>query len=243
MEAELFGHEKGAFTGAATARAGLIEAAEDGTVFLDEIGELPSELQAKLLNVIERRKVRRLGSSREHPVHAGILAATNRNLQDMIAQKAFRADLYYRLNVLAVTMPPLRSRRADVLLLAQRFAQVTAHRYRLTVPAFTDDARQAMLSYAWPGNVRELKHLVERAVMLSHGNSISAAELGLSTNPPAAAAAVDVLDTMTLEDAERLLIQKALMATGGNVSESARRLGVSRMTLRYRMEKYNLRGD
>jgi DNA-binding NtrC family response regulator len=243
MEAELFGHEKGAFTGAAGARAGLIEAAEDGTVFLDEIGELPAELQAKLLNVIERRKVRRLGSSREHAVRACIVAATNRNLQDMIAQGAFRADLYYRLNVLTVTMPPLRARGNDVLLLASSFAELTTHRYRLPAAAFAEDAKRAMLSYTWPGNVRELKHLVERAVMLSRGNEISAADLGLSATAAVHDPTAEALDRMTLEDAERTLIQRALLATGGNVSESARRLGVSRMTLRYRMEKYNLRGD
>jgi len=243
MEAELFGHEKGAFTGATAARAGLIEAAEDGTVFLDEIGELPPELQAKLLNVIERRKVRRLGSAREHAVRACIVAATNRNLQEMIAQGHFRADLYYRLNVLTVTMPPLRARGSDVLLLAQSFADQTSHRYRLPAAVFAEDARESMLSYAWPGNVRELKHLVERAVMLSRGNVICAADLGLSAAPAADQQATDAFDRLTLEDAERILIQRTLLATGGNVSESARRLGVSRMTLRYRMEKYNLRGE
>jgi DNA-binding NtrC family response regulator len=244
MEAELFGHEKGAFTGAASARAGLIEAAEDGTVFLDEIGELPAELQVKLLNVLERRQVRRLGSAREHGVRACIVAATNRNLQDMIAQGTFRADLYYRLNVLSVTMPALRTRGNDVLLLARSFADQTAHRYRLPSAAFSDDAQAAMRRYPWPGNVRELKHLVERAVMLCGGNRISSADLGLAGAPSAVQQAPEgMLDGLTLEDAERLLIQRTLQATGNNVSESARRLGVSRMTLRYRMEKYNLRGE
>jgi len=186
---------------------------------------------------------RRLGSAREHTVKATIVAATNRNLREMISQGAFRADLYYRLHVLAVTMPPLRIREDDVLQLADRFAKHTAHRYHLPDAAFLADARQAMLAYAWPGNVRELKHLVERAVMLSRGSGISAADMGLTTGLALPASPPDPIESMTLEEAERLLIQRALHATSGNVSESARRLGVSRMTLRYRMEKYNLRGE
>ncbi|HTS53288.1 MAG TPA: sigma-54 dependent transcriptional regulator [Burkholderiales bacterium] len=245
MEAELFGHEKGAFTNATSARVGLIEAAEDGTVFLDEIGELPLELQAKLLNVIERRKVRRIGSTREHVVGACFVAASNRNLQEMIAQGTFRADLYYRLNALTLEIPPLRARGEDVWLLALHFSDQTARRYRLGAARFTEDTRAAMLAYRWPGNVRELRHLVERAVMLSQGHQISPADLGLSRSVIAvpAGAQADPIDGLTLEEAERLLIQRALDATGGNVSESARRLGVSRMTLRYRMEKYGLPGE
>jgi two-component system, NtrC family, response regulator AtoC len=245
MEAELFGHEKGAFTSATSARVGLIEAAEDGTLFLDEIGELPLELQAKLLNVIERRKVRRIGSTREHVVGACFVAASNRNLQEMLAQGTFRADLYYRLDVLALEMPPLRARGEDVWLLADHFADQTSRRYRLSGAQFAEDARAAMRAYAWPGNVRELKHLVERAVILSQGQRISAADLGLSRSIVAAPAEAqpDPITGLTLEEAERWLIQRALDATGGNVSESARRLGVSRMTLRYRMEKYDLPGE
>jgi DNA-binding NtrC family response regulator len=242
MEAELFGHEKGAFTSAAGARVGLIEAAEGGSVFLDEIGELPLELQAKLLSVIERRLVRRIGSTREHPVRAQFVAATNRRLAEMVAQGLFRADLYYRLNVLTLTLPPLRSRGEDVVMLAESFAAQIARRYGLPAPRFGADARAALLSYAWPGNVRELRHLVERAVMLATGE-IDSAALGLEPGPPPAAVQGDALDGLTLESAERLLIQRALDVTQGNVSEAARRLGVSRMTLRYRMEKYGLRGE
>ena len=245
IEAELFGHERGAFTSAAGARAGLIEAAEDGTLFLNEVGEMPLELQAKLLNVIERRRVRRLGSTREHTVSACFVAATNRKLQEMIAQGSFRADLYYRLNVLSLEIPPLRARGGDTWLLARCFAEQTARRYRLPLPVFAEDARSAMAAYAWPGNVRELKHLVERAVMLSQGKEIRAAELGLGkpTGLDSPTAAADPMAGLTLEQAERQLIQRALDATGGNVSESARRLGVSRMTLRYRMQKHGLRGE
>ncbi|HZP85443.1 MAG TPA: sigma-54 dependent transcriptional regulator [Burkholderiales bacterium] len=238
MEAELFGHEKGAFTSAAGARVGLIEAAEDGSVFLDEIGELPVDLQAKLLSVLERRQVRRLGSSRELPVRAQFIAATNRPLQRLVGEGAFRADLFYRLNVLTLTMPPLRDRPEDVLLLAEHFAQHTARRYGLPPPSFTDDARAIMQVYAWPGNVRELKHLIERAVLLASDQPIDAALLGLTGAANAAAASVE--GPQTLEANERLLIQSALESANGNVSEAARRLGISRMTLRYRMGKYGL---
>jgi DNA-binding NtrC family response regulator len=245
MEAELFGHEKGAFTSAAGARAGLIEAAEDGSVFLDEIGELPLELQAKLLTVIERRRTRRIGAVREHSVQAQFIAATNRDLARLVAQGGFRADLFYRLNVLTVRLPPLRERGADILRLARAFLAQTARRYGVSVPAFGPDAERAMRAYGWPGNVRELRHLVERAALLTGGREISAADLGIvPVGPKAEAGPTEAgLDALTLEEAERLLIQRALQASGGNVSEAARRLGVSRMTMRYRMEKYSLKGE
>jgi DNA-binding NtrC family response regulator len=244
MEAELFGHEKGAYTGAGGARPGLIEAAEDGTAFLDEIGELPLELQTKLLTVIERRRIRRIGAVREQAVHAQIVAATNRDLPQMVAQGAFRADLFYRLNVLTISLPPLRARGDDIIRLAQAFLAQTARRYGLAVPAFAPDAKAAMLAYHWPGNVRELRHLVERAALLAKGREIGAADLGIGHAPAEAAVqATHPLDSLTLEQAERLLIQRALDAAGGNVSEAARRLGVSRMTMRYRMEKHDLRGE
>jgi DNA-binding NtrC family response regulator len=245
MEAELFGHEKGAFTGAASPRAGLIEAAQDGTVFLDEIGELPPELQTKLLTVIERRRTRRIGAVREQVVAAQFVAATNRNLQQMVAQGSFRADLFYRLNVLTIELPPLRGRGSDIIRLAEQFLAQTARRYGLPVSRLSADAQAAMLAYSWPGNVRELKHLVERAVMLAPGGEIGASELGIPAagGDAGTSAPADSLSGLTLEEAERLLLQRALQATGGNVSEAARQLGVSRMTMRYRMEKYGLLGS
>jgi DNA-binding NtrC family response regulator len=241
MEAELFGHEKGAFTGAQAARAGLIEAAEDGSVFLDEIGELPPELQAKLLTVIERRRARRLGSLRENSVPARFIAATNRNLEDMIASGGFRADLYYRLNVVTLTLPPLRNRGNDILMLARHFLGSVCRRYGLEAPKLSDGAEAGMLAYGWPGNVRELKHLIERAVLLSHGGEISAETLALPVSSQSATPAA--LTGLTLDEAERKLIAEAIALVQGNVSEAARRLGVSRMTLRYRMEKHGLKGE
>ena len=239
IEAELFGHEKGAYTGAGIARIGLIEAAEDGTLFLDEIGEMPLELQAKLLNVIERRKTRRVGSTRESNVAAQFVAGTNRNLPDMIAAGRFRSDLYYRLNVVTLTLPPLRERGADVWLLARHFSDQTCRRYGLPAAVFDTDALEALQRYHWPGNVRELKHQVERALLLNQGHEINGFDLGLQ--PLVKKAPADIapaLEGLTLEAAEKMLIVAALHATQNNVSEAARRLGVSRMTLRYRMEKY-----
>jgi DNA-binding NtrC family response regulator len=241
VEAELFGTERGAYSGAHNARAGLIAAAEDGTLFLDEIAELPLELQAKLLNVIERRRSRRLGSVRERPVGARFVAASNRNLPQMIAQGQFRADLYFRLNVIAITLPPLKQRGEDVLLLARHHGAQASRRYCLPEPRFEPDALQAMMRYSWPGNVRELKHLVERAVLLTPGRPIHASDLSLNdVRPLDAPDSTATISGLTLAAAERLLIEQALQHTEGNVSEAARRLGVSRMTLRYRIEKYNL---
>jgi DNA-binding NtrC family response regulator len=243
IEAELFGHEKGAYTGAHTARTGLVIAAEDGTVFLNEIAEMPLDLQAKLLTVLERRTVRQVGSSRERKVSAWFMAATNRDIEEMVRQERFRTDLYYRLKVLTLAMPPLRERGDDVILLARHFAKQTAQRYGLPEPEFAPDLVESMRHYPWRGNVRELQHLVERAVLLSDGQRLTRSAMNLESGQvdekPSAAPPTEHQD-MTLEDAEYRLIKQALERSGGNVSEAARRLGVTRMALRYRMQKYNL---
>ncbi|MDE2259471.1 MAG: sigma-54-dependent Fis family transcriptional regulator, partial [Betaproteobacteria bacterium] len=242
IEAELFGHEKGAYTSALQARTGLLEAAENGTLFLDEIGELPLDLQAKLLTVIERRRVRRVGSVRERPIYARFVVASNRNLRQQVDQGAFRSDLYFRLNVLTLSLPPLRERGEDILLLARHYADQTAQRYRLATPRFSEDALKALLGYAWPGNVRELKHLTERAVLLSGDAPLTAQAFALPLNlQEPSSPTPENWDSVTLGDAERTLIQRALAASHGNISEAARRLGITRMTLRYRMEKYRIR--
>lgn len=247
IESELFGHEKGAFTSAQGSRAGLIEAAEDGTVFLDEIGELPLPLQAKLLNVLERRMVRRVGSTRERPVSARFIAATNRDLQQMVLEGRFRSDLYYRLNVLSLHMPPLRERGNDVLLLARHFAAQTERRYGMQNRAFSPDAHAMLRQYDWPGNVRELRHQISRAVMLSKDASITSGDLSLPVHaalqPAVIQEAADAEKTLpTLDSAEKMLLEAALKQTKHNVSEAARQLGITRMAMRYRMEKHGIKG-
>lgn len=244
IENELFGHEKGAFTNATVSRPGLIESAEDGTLFLDEIGELPLSLQAKLLNVLERRVVRRLGSTKERSVPARIIAATNRDLQTMVQEGRFRSDLYYRLNVITMTMPPLREREGDIVQLAQYFKQQTERRYGLDKREFSSDAMIAMQQYPWSGNVRELQHQISRAVLLSTKQYIDAQDLALS-DVNSAIAQQNMLPSnteqnLTLDSAEKTMLVNALAQTGNNVSKAARVLGITRMTMRYRMKKHNI---
>jgi DNA-binding NtrC family response regulator len=241
IESELFGHEKGAFTGAVTTRPGLIEAAEDGTLFLDEIGELPLTLQAKLLNVLERRVVRRIGSTKERAVPARFIAATNRDLHEMSQQGRFRQDLYYRLNVMSIAMPPLRERAGDMMLLARHFAAQTARRYGLQMPTFTSDAISMIESYPWPGNVRELKHQVSRAVLLCHNSLVTDVDLALpiyrATEP---GLKIDAQQS-ALDTVEKTILLQALAEARNNVSEAARNLGITRMTMRYRMDKHQIK--
>ena len=239
IEAELFGHEKGAFTGAHTSRTGLIEAAEGGALFMDEIGELPLDLQAKLLAVIERRMLRRVGTTRERPVKAWFIAATNRNIKELSEQGKFRSDLYYRFNVLSITTPPLKTRGDDITLLANHFARQTSRRYGLGKIEFTPDAIQAMHKYHWPGNIREMKHLIERAVLLNDGQQqLSSRALSLEKVVPQKSEADK--QPGTLETAEIDLIKQALERADGNISKAARELNISRMALRYRIKKHNL---
>jgi len=239
IESELFGHDKGAFTGAINARPGLIEAAEDGTLFLDEIGELPLTLQAKLLSVLERRKVRRLGSTKERDVPARIIAATNRDLHEMVIAGQFRSDLYYRLNVMTITLAPLREREDDVLLLAKHFINLTEKRYGLQKHTLNPNAIEALLQYTWPGNVRELRHQISRAVLLSNQTQITAADLALpATKPEQDEAKYQV--QLTLDASEKHMLLSALEASHNNVSEAARQLGITRMTMRYRMDKHGI---
>jgi len=248
IESELFGHEKGSFTGAVNTRPGLIEAAEDGVLFLDEIGELPLTLQAKLLNVLERRVVRRIGSTKERPVPARIIAATNRDLHDMAVKGTFRQDLYYRLNMMSIILPPLRQREADAFLLAQHFAAQTSRRYGLDKPLFSSDAIRMINEYSWPGNVRELKHQVSRAMLLCVNGHITAQDLALPMLSPEMVqqssgfnhVTVNHAMNMTLDEAEKKLLLQTLIETRNNVSEAARKLGITRMTMRYRMAKHQI---
>jgi DNA-binding NtrC family response regulator len=240
IESELFGHEKGAFTGAISTRPGLIEAAEDGTLFLDEIGELPLALQVKLLNVLERRVVRRIGSTKERTVPARVIAATNRDLHEMSLSGRFRQDLYYRLNVMSITMPPLRERDGDAMLLAQYFAALTSKRYGLANPMFSLDAIKVIKDYAWPGNVRELKHQVSRATLLSHEGHIHGVDLALPIRQAVTQFVKKANSTTSLNDAERAILLQVLAESENNVSKAARKLGITRMTMRYRMAKHQI---
>jgi two-component system, NtrC family, response regulator AtoC len=241
IESELFGHEKGAFTNAVASRPGLIESAEDGTLFLDEIGELPLGLQAKLLNVLERRMVRRLGSTKERPVQARIIAATNRDLYQMSSEGRFRSDLYYRLNVITMQMPPLRDRGQDVLLLANYFRQMTEKRYALPHHEFSPLALMAIQAYHWPGNVREMRHQISRAVLMCAQAMISEHDLGLPQMTAVNGNPVVQGDTpVTLDGAEKLMLLNALEQSRNNVSKAARLLGITRMTMRYRMDKHGI---
>jgi two-component system response regulator AtoC len=246
IESELFGHEKGAFTNAITSRPGLIEAAEDGTLFLDEIGELPLTLQAKLLSVLERRRVRRLGSTKERVVPARIIAATNRDLHEMSQQGRFRSDLYYRLNVMTISLAPLRERGHDILLLAKHFMQLTEKRYGLNKHVFSQSALEAMQNYSWPGNVRELRHQISSAVLLASQSQITANHLNLVDSKSQhhinkAANENNHQTQITLDAAEKSMLLNALESTYYNVSEAARKLGITRMTMRYRMDKHGIR--
>lgn len=238
IEAELFGHEKGAFTSAHAARTGLIEAAEDGVLFMDEIGELPMDLQAKLLAVLERRTLRKVGTTKERPVAAWIIAATNRDIAELVDRGEFRSDLYYRLNVLSISLAPLRERGDDMILLARHFMGQSAKRYGINSVALSAQAVRALRSYHWPGNVREMKHMIERAVLLSGQGELSPESLSLSV--PAEDDDARLRTDMTLDHAELMLIKNALEKCNGNVSRAARELGITRMALRYRIKKHNL---
>jgi two-component system, NtrC family, response regulator AtoC len=240
IESELFGHEKGAFTNAHVARTGLIEAAEDGVLFLDEIGELPLDLQSKLLAVLERRTLRKVGTTQERPVAAWIIAATNRDIESLAEKGEFRQDLYYRLNVISLSMPALRERDDDILLLANNFAAQTSRRYGLESEGFTEEASEVLLDYYWPGNVREMKHLIERAVLLNGSGLLEADMLGLDKKTSLESSEHEMNEDLTLGEAELHLIKQALERTNRNVSKAARELGITRMALRYRIKKYDL---
>jgi DNA-binding NtrC family response regulator len=238
IEAELFGFERGAFTDARAPKPGLVEVAAGGTIFLDEIAELGADAQAKLLRVIEEKTVRRLGGLHDVTVDVRIIAATNRDPAEEVAAGRLRRDLYYRLDVLTLTLPPLRERGDDVLLLARHFLELFARKYGRAAKSFAPDALACLLRDAWVGNVRELAHVVERAMLMVDGDVIEARHLR-----PAGTTVVPVPEPANpgLEEAERQLIQQALDDEHGNVSGAARRLGVSRELLRYRARKHGLR--
>jgi len=236
FESELFGHVKGAFTDARADRMGRFELADGGTIFLDEIGNVPVRQQAKLLRVLETGEIERLGSSRSRKVDVRVISATNADLQAACASGQFREDLLFRLNTIEIRIPPLRERREDIPALALHFLSRYASRYRREIDGFDKLALQILNHYAWPGNVRELDHTVERAVLMSRGREIQPAELGLNLQRSQAAN----LEELSLEAVEAVLIRKALQRFHGNISQAAEALGLSRGALYRRMEKHGL---
>jgi two-component system response regulator HydG len=246
IESELFGHEKGAFTGADRQRKGRFSMADKGTLFLDEIGELPLSLQAKLLRVLQEGEIQRVGNDVAIPVDVRIIAATNRNIQKMVADGGFREDLFYRLNVMPMEAPPLRERGEDIPLLAQHFLKRLSERNNKAVKGITPRAMDLLLRYSWPGNIRELENVMERAVILLQGEYISERELPIALQDLArtsmegsrANASAEHLGDATLADREKQIIYQMLEETGGNKSETARRLGITRRTLKLKLKKY-----
>ncbi len=247
LESELLGHEKGAFTDAKATRRGAFELADGGTVVLDEIAELKFELQAKLLHVLEERRMRRVGGTREIFIDVRVIALTNRELPKMVEDGRFRQDLYYRLSIFPITLPPLRRRLEDIMPLATLFLERLQPRFERSFEGFTRDAENRLLSYSWPGNVRELRNVVERAMILEHESLIGPTSLILTpVGEPAAPQApgpredgADASDhgIVKLEDMERDLVARAMRASGDNQTRAAELLGITRDQLRYRLKK------
>jgi DNA-binding NtrC family response regulator len=249
LESELFGHEKGAFTGAMERRVGRFEEANHGTIFLDEIGEIDAATQVKLLRVLGENAIQRVGSNQTIKVDARVIAATNRNLKALVREGKFREDLFYRLDVVPIELPPLRDRREDIPLLADAFLREFARVNQRKVNGLSADAQEALLRYAWPGNVRELRATIERAVVLCRGDRITLRDL-----PPAVqgkpapgdvaagspAAGLPAFTSLNLEEMEKAFIEQALKLTDGNVTEAAKLLGISRRTLHRKINIYQL---
>jgi len=238
LESELFGHERGAFTGAIAQKIGRFELADKGTLFLDEVGDIPPGLQPKLLRVLQEQEFERLGSTRTHQVDVRLVAATNRNLVDMVKRNEFRSDLYYRLNVFPVPLPPLRARREDIPALVEHFVEIYARRMSKQIDQISPQTMSELTSYTWPGNIRELQNFIERSVILTSGNVLES-PLASLRNP----AEAESLGPTTMEDAEREHIRKILEQTRWVVAGpngAAARLGIKRSTLYFRMQKLGI---
>ena len=240
FESEIFGHVKGAFTDARADRIGRFELASGGTLFLDEIANVPLRQQAKLLRVLESGELERVGSSTTRKLDVRMLSATNANLHAEAAEGRFRPDLLFRLNTVEIRLPALRERREDIPALAAHFLSRYAERYRRPVEGIEPAALQGMLNHEWPGNVRELDHTMERAVLMARNPRLCVADLGLGSNRPAMPGLKMTLDDLSLEEVEAILVRKALARSGGNVSQAAEALGLSRGALYRRMEKHGL---
>jgi len=246
LESELFGHEKGAFTGAIAQKIGRFEMADKGTLFLDEVGDIPPALQPKLLRVLQEQEFERLGSGRTHQVDVRLVAATNRNLAEMVARNQFRSDLYYRLNVFPVGLPPLRARQGDIPALVTHFVEVFNRRMNKEIDQIPDETMAAFRSYSWPGNIRELQNLVERAVILANEGVLPNPLPTVLPNPSPTSishSAPSSVIPRTLRDSERALILQTLAEVGwviGGPNGAAAKLGLKRTTLIHRMKKLGI---
>jgi transcriptional regulator with PAS, ATPase and Fis domain len=245
LESELFGHEKGAFTGAVSRKTGLFEEASAGTLFLDEVAELPLLTQAKLLRAVQEKEIRRVGGTASIPLDVRIVAATNRDLAGLMREGKFREDLYYRLNVFPIVLPPLRDRATDIPRLVEHFLDRLGREQGRPRPRLSRQALALLMAYRWPGNVRQLESALERAVLLSEGEEITPdllpAEVRENVAGPASRLAFDIPDEgISLEALERDLLEKAVRKAGGTLTKAARLLGISYRTLQYRLEKFGI---
>jgi two-component system response regulator AtoC len=250
LESELFGYEKGAFTDARSQKRGIFELADKGTLFLDEIGEIPLMLQAKLLRVLEEQSFRRLGGLKDIKLDLRVVAATNKNLREAVKEGAFRQDLYFRLNVIQILIPPLRERTEDIVPLTRFFIEHYNRKFKRNIEGVNEGASKLLMSHDWPGNVRELRNAIERAMILEETGLITPSSLPIAISRPEPGATAAVLplptadipaDGLSLEDNERHLLARALEKTNGNQTQAARLLRITRDTLRYKMKKFNLR--
>ncbi|HLF36129.1 MAG TPA: sigma-54 dependent transcriptional regulator [Cyclobacteriaceae bacterium] len=240
FESELFGHMKGAFTDAKEERAGRFEVANGGTLFLDEIGNLSLPLQAKLLSVLQNRSVTRVGSNKPKEIDIRLISATNMPIYDMVKDNKFRQDLLYRINTIEIQIPPLRDRKEDINLLADHFLQTYIRKYNKHIHTINESAQKKMQKYSWPGNVRELQHAIERAVIMSTGHILNAEDLFFSSGTQDKNEESLILEELTLEEVEKMLIRKALKKFDGNITLAAQELGLTRSSLYRRLEKYGL---
>jgi len=245
LESELFGHEKGAFTDARTMKKGLLELADGGTVFLDEVGDMPPALQAKLLRFLEEKTFRRVGGTQDIHVDVRIIAATNRDIEQAIRDKQFREDLFYRLNIITIWLPPLRQRTGDIDVLANYFVEMFNREFKKNVKGLTDEARKLLNSHTWPGNVRELRNAIERAVLLTHNEYLTPEDFPLLRQQMQVNAGSPLQirlppSGVDIQEVEKQLVEQALKLANGNQTRAAKLLNLSRDQLRYRMEKFNL---
>lgn len=238
FESELFGHTKGSFTDAKEDKAGRFEVASGGTLFLDEIGNLTSSLQMKLLTVLQSRQVTRVGSSIAKPVDIRLICATNLPAEELLSEKRFRQDLLYRINTVEIKLPPLRSRKDDIPLLAEHFLHVYSQKYNKPVKRISTGALQTLAGYHWPGNVRELQHAIERVVILSESETLQPDDFSFSTHTPSSEH--QGITTYHLDEAEKMIIIRAVSKHGGNLTKAAKELGITRASLYRRLEKYGL---